>query len=125
MTESPNPIYTSRVIKANALTADTKVLLAKWLLAQPHVVEIVLWDEAIPPEKRARCNHPEQITHPKNEMICPHNGGRGLRQEQARKIGEHPDFFPESIEATCPSFARFAQGVRTLVIPSTNSHPSD
>ena len=34
MTKSPNPIYTSRIIKANALTADTKVLLAEWNLTQ-------------------------------------------------------------------------------------------
>ena len=98
-------------------------MLEAWLLAQPHVVESVLWEE-IPPEKRAQCNHPEQITHPKNEMIRPHNGGGGLSQKQAREIGEHPDFFPEPIEAVCPSFARFAQGVRTL-IPSANSSLSD
>jgi hypothetical protein len=30
LTESPEPIYTSRIIKASALIADTKVLLAEW-----------------------------------------------------------------------------------------------
>jgi hypothetical protein len=30
LTESPQPIYTSRIIKASALIADTKVLLAAW-----------------------------------------------------------------------------------------------
>lgn len=30
MTASPEPIYTSRIIKASALIADTKVLLAAW-----------------------------------------------------------------------------------------------
>jgi hypothetical protein len=34
LTESPNPIYTSRIIKASALIADTKVLLAEWDLTQ-------------------------------------------------------------------------------------------
>ena len=34
MTESPDLIYTSRIIKASALIADTKVLLAEWNLAQ-------------------------------------------------------------------------------------------
>ena len=34
MTESPDPIYTSRIIKASALIADTKVLLAEWNLTQ-------------------------------------------------------------------------------------------
>lgn len=32
--ESPEPIYTSRIIKASALIADTKVLLAEWDLGQ-------------------------------------------------------------------------------------------
>jgi len=88
-------------------------MLEAWLLAQPHVVESALW-ERIPPEKRARCNTPEQITHPKNEVIHPHNGGGDLSQEQARQIGEHPDFLPEPIETACPSFARFAEDVRVL-----------
>ncbi len=30
LTESPEPIYSSRIIKASALIADTKVLLAEW-----------------------------------------------------------------------------------------------
>jgi len=30
LSESPEPIYTSRIIKASALIADTKVLLAAW-----------------------------------------------------------------------------------------------
>ena len=34
MTASPAPIYTSRIIKASALIADTKVLLAEWNLTQ-------------------------------------------------------------------------------------------
>ncbi|MFZ5915471.1 MAG: BrxA family protein [Chloroflexota bacterium] len=34
MTESTEPIYTSRIIKASALIADTKVLLSEWNLAQ-------------------------------------------------------------------------------------------
>lgn len=34
MTELPAPSYTSRIIKASALIADTKVLLAEWDLAQ-------------------------------------------------------------------------------------------
>lgn len=88
-------------------------MLEAWLLAQPHVVESALW-ERIPPEKRAWCNTPEQITHPKNEVIRPHNGGGDLSQEQARQIGEHPDFCPEPIETACPSFARFAEDVRVL-----------
>jgi hypothetical protein len=32
--ESPAPTYTSRIIKASALIADTKVLLAEWDLGQ-------------------------------------------------------------------------------------------
>jgi len=35
LTESPKPIYTSRIIKASALIADTKVLLAAWDVEQP------------------------------------------------------------------------------------------
>ena len=34
MTESTEPIYTSRIIKASALIADTKVLLSEWNLEQ-------------------------------------------------------------------------------------------
>lgn len=34
LTESPEPIYTSRIIKASALIADTKVLLAEWDLGR-------------------------------------------------------------------------------------------
>ena len=34
MTDSSVPIYTSRIIKASALTADTRVLLAEWDLAR-------------------------------------------------------------------------------------------
>lgn len=34
MTESTKPIYTSRIIKASALIADTKVLLSEWDLGQ-------------------------------------------------------------------------------------------
>ena len=34
MTESTEPIYTSRIIKASALIADTKVLLSEWDLDQ-------------------------------------------------------------------------------------------
>ena len=34
MTESTEPIYTSRIIKASALIADTKVLLSEWHLDQ-------------------------------------------------------------------------------------------
>jgi len=30
LTESPEPLYTSRIIKASALIADTKVLLSEW-----------------------------------------------------------------------------------------------
>jgi hypothetical protein len=32
---SPEPIYTSRIIKASALIADTRLLLAEWDLEQP------------------------------------------------------------------------------------------
>ena len=35
MTESPAPLYTSRIIKASALIADTRVLLAEWDLSRP------------------------------------------------------------------------------------------
>lgn len=35
MTEPPETIYTSRIIKASALIADTKVLLAEWDLERP------------------------------------------------------------------------------------------
>lgn len=35
MSQSPEPIYTSRIIKASALIADTRLLLAEWDLAQP------------------------------------------------------------------------------------------
>ena len=35
MTDLSAPIYTSRIIKASALTADTHVLLAEWDLARP------------------------------------------------------------------------------------------
>jgi len=34
LTESTKPIYTSRIIKASALIADTKVLLSEWDLSQ-------------------------------------------------------------------------------------------
>ena len=34
MTDTPDPIYSSRIIKASALLADTKVLLAEWDLQQ-------------------------------------------------------------------------------------------
>lgn len=34
MTESTSPIYTSRIIKASALIADTKVLLSEWNLGE-------------------------------------------------------------------------------------------
>ena len=34
MTEAPEPIYTSRIIKASALIPDTKVLLAEWNLGR-------------------------------------------------------------------------------------------
>jgi hypothetical protein len=37
LTESPEPIYTSRIIKASALIADTKVLLAEWDLERSVV----------------------------------------------------------------------------------------
>jgi len=37
LTESPAPIYTSRIIKASALIADTNVLLAEWDLTQSVV----------------------------------------------------------------------------------------
>jgi cytochrome P450 len=35
LNQAPEPIYTSRIIKASALIADTRVLLAEWDLAQP------------------------------------------------------------------------------------------
>jgi len=35
LTETEKPIYTSRLIKASALLADTRVLLAEWDIAQP------------------------------------------------------------------------------------------
>jgi len=35
LTESTEPIYTSRIIKASALVADTKLLLAEWDLERP------------------------------------------------------------------------------------------
>ncbi len=34
VTEAPGPVYTSRIIKASALIADTKVLLGEWNLSQ-------------------------------------------------------------------------------------------
>jgi len=37
LTVLPKPIYTSRIIKASALIADTKVLLSEWNLDQPVV----------------------------------------------------------------------------------------
>jgi hypothetical protein len=88
-------------------------MLEAWLLAQPEVAENVLW-EAITPARRALCMSPEQISHPKNEIIHPHNGGSDLTQTQARQIGGHPGFAPEPIEAACPSFARFAADIRIL-----------
>jgi hypothetical protein len=35
LTQSPESIYTSRIIKASALIADTRLLLAEWDLGQP------------------------------------------------------------------------------------------
>jgi hypothetical protein len=89
-------------------------MLEAWLLARPHVVESVLWDPLAPVE-RTRCIEPEQIRHPKNEIIHRHNGGSDLSQEQARQIGIHPDFTPGPIETACPSFARFAADIHILV----------
>jgi len=88
-------------------------MLEAWLLAQPHIVESVLW-EPLSDEERARCAAPEQIAHPKNEMVRPHNGRSGLSQAQAKQIAAHPEFAPRPIEGACPSFARFADDVRVL-----------
>lgn len=87
-------------------------MLEAWLLAQPDVVEGVLWDSPILPERRARCAAPERILNPKDEIICPHNGGSGLSRKQAQRIGQ--GLAPGPIEAACPSFARFANDVRIL-----------
>lgn len=89
-------------------------MLEAWLLAQPHIVDSVLWDPPLSPEERTRCTEPEQICHPKNEIIRRHNGGSDLSQKQARQIGEHEDFSPEPIAERCPGFARFAQDVSVL-----------
>jgi len=88
-------------------------MLEAWLLAQPHIVESVIW-ESITQDRHAQCSNPEQITHPKKEIIRPHNGGSDLNQKQARQIGEHEDFNPEPIAERCPGFARFAQDVSVL-----------
>lgn len=88
-------------------------MLEAWLLAQPEVVENVLWD-SLSSQDRNRCVTPEAIPHPKNEIIHPHNGGDDLSQGQARQVGEYPGFSPEPIEAACPSFARFAADIRVL-----------
>lgn len=90
-------------------------MLEAWLLAQPHIVESVLW-EPIPLERRTQCDNPEQIVHPKKEIIRPNNGGNDLSREQARQIAKHPDFSPGPVETACPSFARFAEDVRVLSI---------
>jgi len=88
-------------------------MLEAWLLAQPHIVQGVLW-EPISPKNRARCSNPEQIAHPKNEIIRPHNGGGDLSQRQAEQIGTHLEFAPGPIARACPSFARFARDVHIL-----------
>jgi len=90
-------------------------MLEAWLLAQPEIVESVLW-EALTEDERARCVMPEAIAHPKNEIIRRHNGGSDLSQSQADEIGRHRTFNAAAIEARCPSFARFAEDVRVLVV---------
>jgi hypothetical protein len=87
-----------------------KQMLEAWLLAQPEVVEAVLWDPL--------SEEPEEIPHPKNEIIHRYNGGGDLSRQQAEHIGEHPDFSAAVIEARCPSFARFAEDVRILLVVS-------
>jgi hypothetical protein len=92
-------------------------MLEAWLLAQPEVVEAVLW-EPLSDEDRARCEEPEKIPHPKNEIIRRYNGGGDLSGQQAEDIGGHPEFSAAVIEARCPSFARFAEDVRILLVVS-------
>ncbi len=94
-----------------------KQMLEAWLLAQPDVVVSVLW-EPLSEEDRLRCETPETIPHPKNEIIHRYNGGGDLSRQQAEHIGGHPDFSAAVIEARCPSFARFAEDIRILLVVS-------
>jgi hypothetical protein len=88
-------------------------MLEAWLLAQPEIVATVLW-ELFTPDELARCEHPEMITHPKNELIKNNNGGSDLSQKQARLIGQHANFSPVDIERRCPSFGLFVADVGAL-----------
>lgn len=90
-----------------------KQMLEAWLLAQPKVVETVL-REPLSEGDRARCAVPEEILHPKNEIIHCYNDDRDLSRSQAEVIGKHPDFSAAVIEKLCPSFARFAEDVHML-----------
>lgn len=91
-----------------------KQMLEAWLLAQPDVVEAVLW-EPLSNEDRKRCEDPESIRHPKKEVIRPYNGGVDLSQRQAELIGQNLDFSAEAIRDACQSFERFAQDVHVLL----------
>jgi hypothetical protein len=90
------------------------VIIGIAVLAQPDVLESVLWDP-LSPQDRARCGDPESIPHPKNEIVRRYNGGDDLSRQQAQEIAEHLDFQAIVIEQTCPSFARFAQDIRVLI----------
>jgi hypothetical protein len=89
-------------------------MLEAWLLAQPEVVETVLWDH-LSDEDRKRCEDPESIRHPKKEIIRRYNGGGDLSQRQAERISQNPDFSAEAIRDACQSFERFAQDVYVLL----------
>lgn len=91
-----------------------KQMLEAWLLAQPDVVETVLW-ERLSDEDRERCEDPEAIPHPKKEIIRRYNGGGDLSQLQAERIGRNPVFSAQVIRAICESFERFVQDVTVLL----------
>lgn len=92
-----------------------KEMLEAWLLAQPEVVETVLW-ESLCEDDRSRCEDPESIPDPKKEIIRRYNGGGDLSQQQARCIAENPDFSAQAIRPICGSFERLAQDVGILVL---------
>ena len=89
-------------------------MLDGWLLAQPHVVETVLW-ERLSEEDRMRCEDPESIRHPKKEITRRYNGGGDLSRQQAEDIAQHPDFSADAIRDVCRSFEHFTQDVHVLL----------
>ena len=103
------PEYTPVVI------GIAKQMLEAWLLAQPEVIASALW-EPLSEEDVVLCETPEAIAHPKNAVVRRYNGGGDLSQNQAETIGQHPAFSAAVIEARCPSFARFAEDIRALVV---------